>query len=74
MAMSRHEQLVNFAPSYRAGYVSAGGRDEDLKTDEDIVKKLEAHGEDVNDEADAERAGRDDGYADREAAKKRGHW
>jgi len=60
MAIPRHEQLLNFVPSYRAGYVSSGGRDEDLKDDEEVVKKMDAVN--VQTEAQAEKAGRDEGF------------
>jgi len=63
MAQTRQEQLLNFVPSYRAGYVSAGGRDSDLHSDEAIAKKMEER--DVHNESQAEQAGREDGSEQR---------
>jgi len=66
------DKLLNFVPSYRAGYISGGGRDEDIKDDQAIVTKME-EGK-VWNEALAERQGREDGFAAREEAQKRGRW
>lgn len=67
-----HDKLMAMVPSYRAGYVSGGGRDVDLRDDEDIVRKMEeAH---VWNEALAEKTGREDGFKAREEAQQKGHW
>lgn len=64
MAQTRREQLLNFVPSYRAGYISAGGKDEDLlRHDDEIVQKMEESN--VQNEAQAEIAGREDGFEHR---------
>ena len=66
------DKLLSFVPSYRSGYVSAGGRDEDLKDDQAIVTKMEQAK--VWNESLAEQTGRQDGFEAREEAKKRGQW
>ena len=66
------EKLMNMVPSYRAGYISGGGRDEDIRDDQAIVTKMEE--ENVWNEAHAEQCGRDDGFKAREEAQKRGKW
>jgi hypothetical protein len=66
------DKLLAMVPSYRAGYVSAGGRDEDIRDDQAIVTKLEE--ENVWNEAHAEQCGRADGFKAREDAQARGKW
>ena len=68
MAQSRREQLQNFAPSYRAGYLSSGGPNLNLK-DEEIIQKMEKHDAEIHNERDAEECGRKDGHEEREQAK-----
>ena len=65
------DKLLNFVPSYRSGYVSAGGRDVDI-TDQQAVQKMEQAK--VWNESLAEQTGRQDGFEAREEAKKRGKW
>lgn len=62
------DQLMNFVPSYRAGYLSSGGPNRD-KSDEEVLLAMELA--DVQDELRAEERGRKDGFNEREAAKKR---
>lgn len=67
MAQTRHDQLMNFMPSYRAGYISGGGRDEQLRDENELMQRMEAAN--VQNERDAEQAGRQDGYDWRQANK-----
>ena len=64
MAMSEHEKLTNFIPSYRTGYISSGGPDPDKLKDEDIVERMKANN--VWNESLAEQQGRKDGFEDRQ--------
>ena len=62
MPKQTRNQLLNMVPSYRAGWVSGGAKDEDI-TDQDVVKKMEEA--DVQHEAQAEKLGREQGFEDR---------
>lgn len=66
------DKLISFIPSYRAGYISMGGREQDLHDDQTIVQKMEDGG--VWNESLAEQCGRQDGHDARETAQKKGHW
>lgn len=66
------DKLMAMVPSYRTGYISAGGRDEDIRDDQAIVTKLEE--EKVWNESHAEQCGRADGFKAREDAQARGQW
>lgn len=68
MAQSRREQLKNFVPSYRAGYLSSGSSLLEPK-DEEIIQKMEKA--DVQNESQAEQQGRKDGFEERDAASKK---
>lgn len=61
MGLTR-EQLKNFIPSYRAGYLSAGGPN-DTQTDDEVVQKMEEA--EVFNESLAEQAGRKNGFEER---------